>query len=691
MLKLCESILLVLSTVSLMGQMDTDTVRYPGLANDTILLEEVTVSLLPFHETYQEAAGGIHILNVGSLDPKFTFTTTDLINLVPGVHMASGTYNTNRLVIRGVGSRTPYNTNRIRAYLDDIPLTTGDGISTMEDLDLHGIGSIEILKGPSSALYGAGLGGVVRLNSPYPGEEGFITRISGEAGSFHTGRFGITSSYKRDRVALQAGITRSFSEGYRENSQYLRNNAFLNMRYFGDRNTLSLTFALVDLFAEIPSSLNESDFKTQPWAAARNWLGVKGHEKYLKLLGGVKIESRLSDRLHNHLVLFSSFTDPYESRPFNILDDQSTSVGFREYLQYETSSISLNVGAEYFHEWYQWKIHETEAGSAGDLLSDHQETRKYLNTFALFQWKPNTRVIIHGGLNLNILHYSLETVYMSDSTDQTGSYGYKPVLSPRIGISYKHHKRHHLYASAGHGFSAPSLEETLLPEGDINTELKPESGWNLEVGNRGRTLQGRFRYDVTLYAIFLKDLLVTERITEDIFTGANAGKALNTGLELWVQWSLRSSREPQPFNVHAALGYNLANHRFLEFIDDGEDFSKNVLPGIPSQKLNSILTGEVGTLDIKTSYSYTGGQWIDDGNTQRSDGYHLLNLQVSWDHAFSSLPISFEIHGGIRNLLNSRHASMILINAPSFGGRAPRYYYPGLPRRFYLGTTVTFK
>ena len=31
---------------------------------------------------------------------------------------------------------------------------------------------------------------------------------------------------------------------------------------------------------------------------------------------------------------------------------------------------------------------------------------------------------------------------------------------------------------------------------------------------------------------------------------------------------------------------------------------------------------------------------------------------------------------------------MILINAPAFGGRPPRYYYPGTPRYYYLGIAL---
>ena len=55
------------------------------------------------------------------------------LNQVPGVYMHSGALNTNRIVIRGMGARTPFSTNKIRAYYGEIPLTDGVGETTLED------------------------------------------------------------------------------------------------------------------------------------------------------------------------------------------------------------------------------------------------------------------------------------------------------------------------------------------------------------------------------------------------------------------------------------------------------------------------------------------------------------------------------------------------------------------------------
>ncbi len=217
-------------------------------------------------------------------------------------------------------------------------------------------------------------------------------------------------------------------------------------------------------------------------------------------------------------------------------------------ITHEKKTWKFSAGLEYFHEWVDWKVYETNEGVQGSLLSEQDEIRQHINTFAMVQWRPSEKILLDGGLNLNFLSYKLETGYRSDSTDQSGQYNYQPVLSPRIGISYQHHKNHHLYASAGHGFSAPSLEETLLPEGAVNTELLPETGWNFELGNRGFFFGERISYDITLYMVLLDNLLVTERLAEDIFTGANAGKARNAGLELWADFAIIKAKEKQkPF------------------------------------------------------------------------------------------------------------------------------------------------
>ncbi len=106
-----------------------------------------------------------YIKNLDELNLQ-SISFVENLNQIPGINAASGTLNTNRITIRGVGSRTPYGTNRIKAYYGNIPLTTGDGTTEIEDINASDIGNIEVFKGSKSALYGSGLGGVLALNPP---------------------------------------------------------------------------------------------------------------------------------------------------------------------------------------------------------------------------------------------------------------------------------------------------------------------------------------------------------------------------------------------------------------------------------------------------------------------------------------------------------------------------------------------
>jgi iron complex outermembrane receptor protein len=666
-----------------------DRAKGQNTPSDTTTLEEVTISALPFRDKYLDATAGVFTLRGDEIRRENALVSAGLFNSVPGVFMASGALNTHRVVIRGVGSRTPYGSNRIRAYLDDIPLTSGDGISTLEDMDLLAIGSMEVLKGPSSALYGSGLGGVIRLNSPYPELAGWESSLMAETGSFGHRRYALKGSLKKGDLAISGGFTRTSSEGFRENSKYLRNSAFLHANRFWNKHRLSFTFSLIDLHSGIPSSLNEEDFLNEPEKAGGSWGIIKGFEEYIKLLGGLKLESQLGAGFSNQLIVHGSISDPYERRPFNILDERSASLGFRDFLEYKFQSVKLGVGLEYFFEDFQWSTYETLPETQGDLLSNQSEIRQYLNTFSYVQWRLSPLILVDAGLNLNLLNYSLTTHFRLDSAEQSGSYRYEPVLSPRIGISFKHGKHISSYASAGHGFSAPSLEETLLPEGTVNTSLRPEQGWNLEIGNRGILWDRRLIYDLSLYAIYLDDLLVTERLSEDIFTGVNAGSAWNRGIEFMLRGKLFQEREEQDRNVGFTLSYHHSRNTFRDFVDDGIDYSGKELPGIPRQILRAELNGTFRDFSLRLFQNYTGAQWMNDANDQKYNAYALTDLQLSWEFYPDSSPFSIRLYAGIRNLFDTHYASMILINAPSFGGRPPRYYYPGKPRHFYLGLRLS--
>ena len=78
---------------------------------------------------------------------------------------------------------------------------------------------------------------------------------------------------------------------------------------------------------------------------------------------------------------------------------------------------------------------------------------------------------------------------------------------------------------------------------------------------------------------------------------------------------------------------------------------------------------------------------MNDANTKFSEEYWLINFKAGYQKRYRKMKMN--MHLGINNLFNEKYASMIGINASSFGGNAPRYYYPGLPRNYYFGMKVS--
>ena len=87
------------------------------------------------------------------------------LNTIAGVQLDKRTLlGGQRIVIRGYGNDQKFNNWGIKAYYNDIPITSADGITLLDDIDFSLVNNVEVIKGPATTLYGGGVGGVARFN-----------------------------------------------------------------------------------------------------------------------------------------------------------------------------------------------------------------------------------------------------------------------------------------------------------------------------------------------------------------------------------------------------------------------------------------------------------------------------------------------------------------------------------------------
>jgi iron complex outermembrane receptor protein len=646
---------------------------------DTIVnIQEVVIKAFRSEKRLLDTPGAIGIISNRQLLREPAFTLAPSVNKIAGVWMQSGSINTNRLTIRGIGTRSPYGSNKIRAYYGDIPLTNGVGETTLEDLDLEQIADIEIIKGPSSGFYGAGLGGVLLFNPDLPTKDQFAQQIS--IGSFQTIKYTGKLAVAGPNSGHSLVYNRIHSDGYRENNATNRHNLTWTSAFTRNQTRIDLLAAFIKMDAYIPSSIDLKTFREAPEKAAANWAAAQGYEDYRKAFGGVSVQQTFGKNWLAKLSTFGQTNRNNELRPFNILQEKNHYLGLRsvvekKYIAGKTTS-RLIVGNEFFTENYRWQTLQNNNRTAGNLLTDNEEFRSYNNVFILADLNFRQRVQLSASLNWNQTGYRYNDHFRSNG-DQSGKQAFDPVVSPRLAANWKTTEKLSLFAVVSHGFSPPTLEETLMPGGLRNTAIEPETGWNMELGAKGSVAQSLF-FEVSAYYMKVKNLLVARRTADDEYMGINAGQTKHPGLEIKLDYRVIARPEWSSF---FRINTSLTRYRFAQFVDNGNDYSGNKLTGTPASITNWMLeTTHARGFFVNLHFQTVGRMPMRDDNTLFTDAYQLANLAAGYEKSFNRLSVAFS--SGVQNLFDRHYASMILINATAAGNQTPRYYYPGLPRNY---------
>ncbi|WP_299555147.1 TonB-dependent receptor [Seonamhaeicola sp.] len=665
-------------------------------------LNEVLVSANHLPQRLKKSVATIGIISSQDIQRGNHINMNEVLNRVPGVFMQSGALNTNRITIRGIGSRNLFGTAKIRAYFQDIPLTSGNGDTNIEDFELDAIGRMEIIKGAASSIYGAGLGGTIHLTPKNTALN--QTSIGSELtiGSFGLIKSIISINQGGSNNGFRAIYSSTDSDGYRDNNAYNRETFTLNSsHYISQKDNLSFLASIVNLKAFIPSSINRDDYLNDSTAAAFTWGRAKGFEDSKRGIFGLSWNHHYADKTKHITSVFTSFRQGYEPRPFNILDENTWAIGMRSRIvgnsRLFNENLNWTIGGEVFKDSYQWSTYDNlysdfPAGTGsvmGVRLSDFKEKRKYYNLFFETNYDLGKKTRISLGLNLNETSYTLDDRFIAaNNPDQSGNRNFGTTLSPKFGISQVLSENTSLYGNVSHGFSPPSLEETLLPDGLINTNIEPETGWNYELGTRGSLANERLQFNLAIYRLSIRNLLVARRTAADQYIGVNAGKTQHDGLEAALQYEVVSKAS---FKINASANITLNHYKFEEFVDDDNDFSGNDLTGVPSEVFNAIVDfdSQIG-LYGNINFQQVGNMPITDANTLYSESYSLTNCRIGFKRNLNK-KLKFNLFIGLNNIFDKHYASQILINASSFGGSAPRYYYPGNPVNYYSGINLNYR
>ena len=668
-----------------------------SLKPQTDLLQEVKVEAYESNRAINQIAGGIGLIQKQDLQRFNSTSLVPALNQIPGVRMEQRSTGSYRISIRGSALRAPFDVRNIKVYWNNIPITEPGGNTPFNLLDNSSIHNIEIIKGPASSIYGAGIGGVVNIKSEDPFQKDNSISTGYSVGSFGMSRHTIAANFSDSQKALKISYANQKSDGYRDHSAFERKTFHISSAFKNDNiGEFRTDIVYTDLFYQIPGGLTKEELDENPRQARQGNPFVLGSAEsnasisVKNLLAAINYETTFGKDFNLISTLYTNVAD-FEN-PFNLdyKREAQQSYGGRVRLS-KTGKLSgadtkLTIGGEYQFRFAAARNYGNDFGVPDTLnFDDELRTKQYLG-FVQYEIFFPKKWILTTGLSANKVQYNIYRLV--DSQGKNGARINKVFQTqwmPRVGL-VKSLGDHAIHGSVSFGFSPPTLEEVRTNEGSINLDLEPEKGTNYELGLRGTVLQKRIAYDITFFYLNLSESIVdytSERGT-DLFK--NAGSTSQKGLEAALSYMAIENEYATISELNFRLNYAYHDFEFKEYIKGDSNHSGNKLTGVAPHTvwLGMDIASNFGMYG-NLNYNYTDEIPLNDANNVFANSYNLMTAKIGYRKTLGH-NFSFHLYAGADNLLDEKYSLGNDLNP--FGGR---FYQPAPERNYYGGVSVSYQ
>lgn len=223
----------------------------------TYTMDELVVIASKHPEKLSEASVSVEKIDEEDIEQKNAHNVADLLRGASSVNISDygGHGGSKTINIRGS------NAKRVLILVDgqriNDPQTGGVDLS---QLPIKQIKKIEILKGPSSSLYGANaLGGVVNITTK-SGSEKSKTDVEVNFGSFETRKLNLNHSGSTESLKYILSALKKKSDGYRMNSAMDQERIFTKFSHKLDEySNLMLSLKCNDFYRRSPGDVETPD------------------------------------------------------------------------------------------------------------------------------------------------------------------------------------------------------------------------------------------------------------------------------------------------------------------------------------------------------------------------------------------------------------------------------------------------
>ncbi len=579
---------------------------------------------------------------------------------VPGVRVEDelGTAGRTRIIIRGNGTRanSPAGSGvrGVRVLVDGIPKNNAGGSAQdLINIDLGSVARMEVLRGPSSALYGNQAGGVVNL----------ITEEGGPDQRFDyqqtLGSFGLRREHAK--VLGQTGLLgyrisahRTDQTGFRRSSDFhntgIDSKLVLNI---DDQSRMTVIAAYEQNFQRSPGPLTAAQMAVDRKSASPTFVTSDVRSTVDEMRFGL-IYNR--DVTPADQVQLTTYYIPRHLGPF-------IQIGVRIPQDFTNRGINLRylrsaplgdfqnrftTGVDFQDTPITTGVFSSTTGVAASELEENATTG---GLYVLDELSILPTVRLSAGLRYDNIHFrSRDLTKPGTKASRTFT-----ATTPKIGITYQPLDAISFYGTYSKGFETPIIGELRVVPGGafgFNNNLDPQRSTNYEVGSRGQ-VGGRVSYELALFHQIIDDM-INPLGTFPNNSFSNIGRVKENGVEAGAQVSLIG-----PLSLGAA--YTFSDFKLADFVVNNVTLSDNELPGVPRHTF----FGDVRYNAANGIFAALEGQYVskfffNNVNDASNPPYAVVNFRLNYDARLDHARISPFF--GINNIFNRKYSAFGLIN-----------------------------
>jgi iron complex outermembrane recepter protein len=651
-------------------------------------------------------------INRSQFENRPAFSVGDVLLDSPGVSVKQG--NGPRdigISIRGSNARNGFGIRNIVIFDDGFPVTQPDGLSRSDLIDPRAYSAIDVIRGPSSALYG---------NYATGGALNFRTRpggaIDGVEYGVDGGSFGYLNNYlaagkKVDNFEASLFASDARGDGFIGNSWFNTQTVnFLATLQATPDDRFTVKLINNDLSTRLPlrSSLNQ--FNQNPYqqgcaTGATAAVGCGTVTLFNNGFNGTKdtetaVQAGLGRDDRRSVV---------GGRWEHDFDNDTT---WRNQFVFDDRDINQPTGTTSAIGDYPSYNYMSDVTKRGDIFG-MDSTAYFGGFYNTLSWSGDTRNVMPGGnatlglLSANVVgeqtNYGLrarEELKLTQSLTAIAGVGWETTLlkgintaftypvtnspiatatltnadkqfentAPELALLYKLNSDWLFHARVATGYGTPQVGNLfVLANGQFgnNTQLNAQKNLGYDLGFDW-TPNNALKVSLTGFYEFFRDELVTQATPANTPNSSftfNAPKSEHRGVELAADWRIYSG-----WRFTAAYTYlDQFYTEYTENITNGTVFSfnraGNKIPGISPNELTTRVSYDELSGPLKGAGAFVEVQWkdsfyMDNANLLKAPGYELVNLNVHYKTDLTSDYLkTLNLYLEVRNVFNTTYVA----------------------------------